>query len=250
MVLINWEKSNPIKYEDKNICQTRVMATYDKALMQLRNFPEIWYEATKYYFSINKDNLAINTLKMGLEAIPYSLILNLYYIQYLESISVDIAVIYETFDKLIGVLESRIDDVIIKSLENKKTPFVDEDKSDSSDADAKFTVENIDNVHVTNKATLENNRTLLDRKNNLSIAWIHYIHTARRLQVSLDKICYKNSANVNFLKGIKAARSVFNRARKNEHCTYHLWVVSGTQKSFIIYVDYINKYISKNGILL
>lgn len=60
-----------MKYEDKNQLYNRIIATYEKAVMQLKDFPEIWYDAAAYCISMNKNKEALSFLEMGMEIIPH-----------------------------------------------------------------------------------------------------------------------------------------------------------------------------------
>ncbi|KAJ1547825.1 mRNA 3'-end-processing protein rna14 [Nowakowskiella sp. JEL0078] len=73
---IAWEKSNPLKYEDKALIHSRVMFVYKSALLMLRHFPEIWHDAGSFLIESGRLDEASIFLKQGVEALPRSLLLS------------------------------------------------------------------------------------------------------------------------------------------------------------------------------
>ena len=92
---MTWEKSNPLKLEDKGVLQARIVYTFKSALLHLRHYPEIWYamdphdglvapwfaltlkelcryNAVQYLVDAGKSTEAEEMLKQGAEAIPAS----------------------------------------------------------------------------------------------------------------------------------------------------------------------------------
>ncbi|MBE7180001.1 MAG: hypothetical protein INR71_02140 [Terriglobus roseus] len=74
---INWERSDPLedKATDPATYKARVLFAYKQALMALRFWPEMWYEAAEWCFQNDQEAEGNNILTQGIEANPESLLL-------------------------------------------------------------------------------------------------------------------------------------------------------------------------------
>lgn len=74
---IQWEKDDPLMLkEDKlDVYYKRVLYLYKQALMALRFWPELWYEAAEWCFENNLETEGNDFLKQGMEANPESCLL-------------------------------------------------------------------------------------------------------------------------------------------------------------------------------
>lgn len=75
---IEWEKGDPLvfrKNNDFDAYKARVLFVYKQALMSLRFWPELWFEATEFCFSNDLDELGNELLTKGIEANPESCLL-------------------------------------------------------------------------------------------------------------------------------------------------------------------------------
>lgn len=74
---IEWEKSDPLVLmaEDIKAYRGRVLFVYKQALMSLRFWPEIWFEAAEFCFANENEDLGNDLLSKGVEANPESCLL-------------------------------------------------------------------------------------------------------------------------------------------------------------------------------
>ena len=74
---INWEKEDPLvlKDEDPAAYKARVVYTYKQALMALRFWPEMWYEAAEFCFQNDMESEGNEFLIQGVNANPESCLL-------------------------------------------------------------------------------------------------------------------------------------------------------------------------------
>lgn len=74
---IEWEKSDPleIKEDDRSLYNSRVLYLYKNALMALRFWPKMWYDAADWCFQNNLEDEGDEFLKNGMEANPESCLL-------------------------------------------------------------------------------------------------------------------------------------------------------------------------------
>ncbi|KAF2175602.1 hypothetical protein K469DRAFT_683864 [Zopfia rhizophila CBS 207.26] len=74
---IQWEKDDPLmlKDEDRALMKKRIVYLYKHALMALRFWPELWYEAAEWCFQNDMDKEGNEFLTQGVEANPESCLL-------------------------------------------------------------------------------------------------------------------------------------------------------------------------------
>jgi len=74
---IEWEKSDPleIKDEDRTTYNKRILYLYKNALMALRFWPEMWYDAAEWCYQNDQKDEGDVFLKNGVEANPESCLL-------------------------------------------------------------------------------------------------------------------------------------------------------------------------------
>ncbi|KAA8912258.1 hypothetical protein TRICI_003538 [Trichomonascus ciferrii] len=71
---LEWEKKNPLGLDAETLKQ-RVVFTYKQAVMSMRYFPEIWFDAVEYLLSSDQAALANEFLSQAVHANPTSFIL-------------------------------------------------------------------------------------------------------------------------------------------------------------------------------
>lgn len=81
---IRFEKSNPLGTDDKELVKTRILYAYRQAVMVMRYFPELWFEAAEYAFSIDRPDEANEFLTDGIQANPGSFLLTFKRVEALE----------------------------------------------------------------------------------------------------------------------------------------------------------------------
>ncbi|KAF2008200.1 hypothetical protein P154DRAFT_516905 [Amniculicola lignicola CBS 123094] len=74
---IQWEKDDPLvlKDDDKALLNKRIVYIYKQALMALRFWPELWYDAAEWCFQNNLDKEGNEFLTQGIDANPESCLL-------------------------------------------------------------------------------------------------------------------------------------------------------------------------------
>ncbi|KAF2470295.1 uncharacterized protein BDR25DRAFT_343074 [Lindgomyces ingoldianus] len=74
---IQWEKDDPLilKEDDRALMNKRIVYLYKHALMALRFWPELWYDAAEWCFQNNMDKEGNEFLAQGVEANPESCLL-------------------------------------------------------------------------------------------------------------------------------------------------------------------------------
>lgn len=74
---IQWEKDDPLMLKEDKLdgYNKRVLYLYKQALMALRFWPELWYEAAEWCFENNMEKEGNDFLKQGMEANPESCLL-------------------------------------------------------------------------------------------------------------------------------------------------------------------------------
>lgn len=71
---LEWEKKNPLGLDSETLKQ-RVVFTYRQAVMCMRYFPEVWFDAVEYLLSSDQAPLANEFLSQAVHANPTSFIL-------------------------------------------------------------------------------------------------------------------------------------------------------------------------------
>jgi cleavage stimulation factor subunit 3 len=213
---IEWERSNPLKIEDKNQLTARVLHAYKRALIMLRMFPVLWHEASTYLTQVAKHDEALAILKSGTEALPTSALLHL-----------SLADLYETrgqvpaakalYEGLVENLEKHINGINTRAEGEKaravgavqaaiKAGTLDGEEREDKRVREKAAVE---------KVEAERAKEVREVREALALAWVYYMRFARRTE------------------NIKAARAVFSRARKSPNCLPHVFVASALMEHYI-----------------
>ena len=83
---IKWEKEDPVVLakEDPAALRSRIIYAYKQALMALRFWPEMWFDAAEYCFDSDMDGQGMEFLKQGIQANPESPLLTFRYAERLE----------------------------------------------------------------------------------------------------------------------------------------------------------------------
>ncbi|KAI9103161.1 hypothetical protein DFS34DRAFT_354924 [Phlyctochytrium arcticum] len=213
--LIAWECGNPLHLDDKSAWIARVMFAYRSALLMLRHYPEIHYDAANFLKENGRVDEAVSMLRTGVEIIPTSLLLNFALAELEESRKKDFKELQSIFDNLVSALDKKIEEINTRYDAERdkmmKSLSTSEDGTNADDWDGERREKEREKTKERQKeveSTVEERRRkeLGSSKQALSLVWIVYMRTAGRSQ------------------NVKALRSVFSRARKSAHCTYHVWV--------------------------
>ncbi|KAJ3023707.1 mRNA 3'-end-processing protein rna14 [Thoreauomyces humboldtii] len=224
---IAWERSNPLRLEDKSIWISRVLYAYKSALLMLRYYPELYYEASSFLKEVNRSEEAAAMLRSGVETLPGSLLLTLSLAELEESRKKaafweHIAPIY---DALIARLETQLTDVqarydeerdkLIESLQKGDSgPGGAQDDWDGERREREREKNKERSREVESRVEEKRKKEVMDARRALTLVWIVYMRAARR------------AVNAN------APRIVFTRARKTGHCTHHVYVAAARMEHF------------------
>lgn len=249
---IEWEMLNPLSLEDQSALSQRIIYAYKQAMMHLRYYPEIWFEAANYWVSIKKDDDAVSLLKTAMEVIPTSFLVHFAYAelqehrkQYTEARKAYESLLQNIQTQIEEIEKSTVDEVNI--LMKTSADNVSEDEN-PLDLDG----ETREQLRIKEKE-LEKERTKIEESKRheinefsqaYSLVWIMLMRFTRRTE------------------GIKSARLIFSKARKSIYCTYHVFVASALMeyhcskdqaiagkifelglKNFIYNPEYVSQYL-------
>lgn len=87
---IQWEKGDPLVLakEDPASLSTRIIYVFKQALMALRFWPEIWFDAAEWCFANGMDDQGVDFLNQGMAANPESCLLHFKYAERLEATTI------------------------------------------------------------------------------------------------------------------------------------------------------------------
>ncbi|KAG0137661.1 hypothetical protein HOY82DRAFT_646849 [Tuber indicum] len=87
---IQWEKGDPLVLakEDPAALRTRILFVFNQALMALRFWPEMWFDAAEWCFANGIDNQGLDFLHEGMVANPESCLLYFKYAERLEATTI------------------------------------------------------------------------------------------------------------------------------------------------------------------
>ncbi|CAH1762453.1 5618_t:CDS:10 [Entrophospora sp. SA101] len=212
---IDWEKSNPLSLEDQSALSQRVMYAYKQAMMYLRFYPELWFEASNYLQSVKKEDEAVSTLKNATEIMPTSFLIHFAYADLQED--------RKQFEEARNAFKSLLDRLQekIKSIEEATAEEINElNKPISSPTDNSVQMELDGETREqlrTKEKEKEKERAKIEenKKNQINeiakscgLIWIMQMRFERRIG------------------GMKAARTMFSKARKSPYCTHHVFIAS------------------------
>ncbi|THU88298.1 Suf-domain-containing protein [Dendrothele bispora CBS 962.96] len=153
---LKWEESDPLGLQETEtaLLHSRISRAYQKAVVQMRYFPEIWFMAYTRMNNIGRHHEAIQILKTGMDANPASFVLNFAHIDLLES-KREFQEVHNAFDRFLDVLR--------KNLE-----IVHKEASTAS-------------VHEPSDSDTEPGE-LMQRKQEYGLVWIMYLRFGRRAE--------------------------------------------------------------------
>jgi cleavage stimulation factor subunit 3 len=215
---IEWEKTDPLKLEDGGYA--RVAFAYKVALLQLRHYPQVWYEAAHYQLASGKQTEATSLLQSGCVANPTSCLLYFALAELVETEPEPKTQLLESiFDELLEHVQHEMDrhtkhfDDQVALLQPPETTDLTESAQTNThvmDGDIKEEIRQRERIFTREKGLIDQERKRIMDQLALksSLAWTTYMNAIRRTQ------------------GIKAARGIFRNARKSPHLTYHVYIAS------------------------
>ncbi|EPS44641.1 hypothetical protein H072_1417 [Dactylellina haptotyla CBS 200.50] len=244
---IQWEKNDPLVLaqepnpEDVAAFNNRIIYVYKQALMALRFWPEMWFEAAEFCFSITRDKEGVDILTQGMKANPESCLLHFRYAEYLESsvpappaedkeaVKKRSSPVREVYDKTLEVYYNLLNKAQEREKENialleeaakKARPNTDDDDDDDYEPPS--------DTNITSQIAIVKDAA---RQETLSISkiisaiWINLMRTMRRIE---------GHGKVGDLVG--GSRQVFTDARKRGKITSDVYVASALME-FHCYKD-------------
>ncbi|KAF9898213.1 mRNA 3'-end-processing protein rna14, partial [Lobosporangium transversale] len=259
---IRWEKSNPLNLEDPAALSNRVIWTYKQALMSMRFYPEIWFEAATYFQEVGRVDEAVALLKNGCEILPTSFLLHFACAE-LEENRKNFKESRAVFETLVKNLTDKIDDMnnkVNEEVQAAKLALQAEQQLLDSGLTSGKKVRDIEEV---DGEVRERERDELKKRTK---ELLQYEKLARREVDEMVKGC--GLAWIMFMQFVRRTegtsqwRQIFSRARRSSGCPYQVYIAAALMeyhctkdasiagkvfelgyKSFSDETDYVDQYL-------
>jgi cleavage stimulation factor subunit 3 len=231
---VNWEKGDPLvlKEEDISAYKGRVLYVYKQALMALRFFPDLWFEAAEFCFQSDMVAEGNEMLKQGIEGNPESCLLAFKRADRLEIESESEqdaqkrgAKVREAYDKVLDALYAlhtktreqeekeiaRVKEEFANS-QDEYHPVADDEDEDERTRETKAKEAAMETQINTIKTAHTAQNTTVSKL--ISFAWIALMRAMRRIQ---------GKGKPGELAG---SRQVFAEARKRGRITSDVYIAS------------------------
>jgi len=223
---IRWEISNPLNLEDPAVLSARVTWTYKQALLSMRFYPEIWFEAATYSFDIGRVDEAVAQLKNACEIMPVSFLLHFAYAEMEENRRnfKESRAVYESLVKnltsKIEEMNKKVDDEVqaAKAALQTEQQLLDGGSGsnkkvrDIEEVDGEMRERERDELRKRTKELQQYEK--LARKEveemikGCGLAWIMFMQFVRRTE------------------GTSQWRQIFSRARRSNGCPYQVYIAA------------------------
>ena len=238
---VKWEKDDPLvlKDEDRKAYRERVIYVYKQALMTLRFWPEMWFDAAEFSYSEGLEEEGNNFLAQGMAANPESCLLAFKQADRIEMKTAneegDEAVIrrgaaarapynkvLDALYDLIGKAKARETQEIARieaqfALQKEQQSIIKEEEDDDDNNDNDMDLADLEKRKAANIEAVQNSSaahvTLL--RKTLSHVWIALMRSMRRIQ---------GKGKVG--DPIGGSRQIFTDARKRGRVTSDVYVES------------------------
>ncbi|KZT55980.1 Suf-domain-containing protein [Calocera cornea HHB12733] len=204
-----WEESNPLDLDDPAALVARVQAAYRKAVGWARFYPEVWYMAYSYLVANGKVDEGAALLRQGCDACRTSFLLHFAAAE-LEESRRALPAAHALFNTLITNLSAQLAQLkqsIDAEAEAARGPAIDSASAGQElSEDLRKATEEREERGA--RVWARRGRELDDLKAAMQVAWIMLMRFARRAE------------------GLKAARTVFGRARKSEWVGWQVFEAS------------------------
>ncbi|KAI8055765.1 hypothetical protein BDF22DRAFT_617985 [Syncephalis plumigaleata] len=199
---LDWEKSDPLKIEDAGARYARISFAYKQAMMTLRFYPEIWFQAASFAIEHNRNEEAIQILKSAIDIMPHSFLVNF--------------ALAEIYEEKKQTAEARaLYEKFIEHLSNDITKMHESMTTEIAEFEASHQSNGGGSSKRAKEAIRDRWQKRIDEaKRGYTLAAIMMMRFVRRAE------------------GIKVARQVFSRTRKSPHITYHLFVASALMEYY------------------
>ncbi|KAG0375773.1 mRNA 3'-end-processing protein rna14 [Mortierella sp. AD032] len=220
---IRWEQSNPLNFEDSAALSARVAWTYKQALMSMRFYPEIWFEAANYFSEIGRVDEAVALLKNGCEIMPTSFLLHFAYAE-MEETRKNFKESRAAYEGLVKSLTEKIDDMNTKvdqEVQAAKAALLAEQQLLDGGSKKVRDIEEVDGeMRERERDELKKRTKELQQYEKLArkeveemikgcgLAWIMFMQFVRRTE------------------GTSQWRQIFGRARRSNACPYQVYIAA------------------------
>jgi cleavage stimulation factor subunit 3 len=234
---IKWEKDDPVVLakDDPVGLRNRILYAYKQALMALRFWPEMWFDAAEYCFSNDMNNEGMDFLKQGLQANPESTLLTFKYAELLESTtqseegeSAKIRkgqIVRKPFDELLNALYGYYAKMQAKEKEEIEkieeeaarvySPSSRHSQGDDDDEDERSSLARSTKDQKINDLKERCKAQLLKLSKVISAVWINLMRAMRRVQ-----------GHGRVTEPLGGSRQIFAEARKRGKITSDVYVAS------------------------
>ncbi|KAG8897016.1 mRNA 3'-end-processing protein rna14, partial [Tulasnella sp. 408] len=199
---LKWEEGNPLVLEDQAALHNRIISAYRKAVARMRFFPDITWLAYHTFTSLGKTEEAVATLKQGILSNPSSPVLSFAYAELMES-QKNIKEVNDTYNTLIETMHKNLEDLqteIEEEVAAARAAVLHGDVNEQ-DPTTPAVIEAEDRARKTRE---RRSKDMEAARNELGVVWVMLMRFSRRSE------------------GLRPARAVFARARKDKWCP---WVV-------------------------
>ncbi|KIO34711.1 hypothetical protein M407DRAFT_63724 [Tulasnella calospora MUT 4182] len=199
---LKWEEGNPLVLEDQAALHNRIISAYRKAIARMRFFPDIAWLAYHTLATLGKTEEAVATLKQGILSNPASPVLSFAYAELMEG-QKNIKEVNDTYNSLIETMHKNLEDLqteIEEEVAAARAAVLHGDVNEQ-DPTTPAVIEAEDRARKTRE---RRSKDMEAARNELGVVWVMWMRFSRRSE------------------GLRPARAVFARARKDKWCP---WVV-------------------------
>lgn len=234
---IKWEKEDPvvIAKEDPTAFNNRIIYVYKQALMALRFWPEMWWEAAEYCFENGMEAQGVEFLKQGLQANPESTLLTFRFAERLEATTPaedgEAAavrkgqIVRKPYDELLNSLyglyakmqarEKEEIEQIEEEIFDEASPNSQEDEDEDDEEQQRETPRQSSKEKKINEVKERSKVEMFKLSKVISAVWIDLMRAMRRIQ---------GHGRVN--EPLGGSRQIFADARKRGKITSDVYVAS------------------------
>ena len=239
---IQWEKDDPLvlkegKEEERTQWRDRVVFVYKQAVMAMRFWPEMWFDAANFCFQNEMEPIGNEFLSQGINANPESCLLAFKRADRIELTTSNEegedgtarrgAAIREPYDKVLDALydlatktKARESQEMAKVEAHFTATNEEQEKSNEGDDDDNADDEESDNKEKRKKAQLEAIKGVIAMQisvltKTITFVWIALMRAMRRVQ-GKGKVGDK----------VGGSRQIFTDARKRGRLTHDIYVAS------------------------
>ena len=238
---IQWEKDDPLvlKEENASAYRKRVLYVYKQALMALRFWPEMWYDAAEFCFSVNLDSEGDEFLARGVSANPESSLLAFKRADRLEMTTTNGnddtskqqrgLKVRQPYDNLLDALYGLIE----KAVEREKRDIarIDAEFASSSPTEGTNGVakgeDDDDDEEEPKKEVLDAKQGKIDSVKAVNAVQISLLHrTISHAWIALMRAMQRTQGKGKPGSPIGGSRQIFIDSRKRGRITSELWIAA------------------------